>query len=517
MNGYFPSEQDLSNLCTSNCLSSLQDLRSQQIEGCTAEDIITTGGQDFPPTFTLDQLIFTYNYTCITDEYVFEHIQVSNLNHCLLTEDRSSKFCAPQIENWLNSSTGMTAAQNCSTCFLSTLQTELGSYFGYDDELAEEFSSLTSSCLKTNYPVTSPPVYTIAHSATASISVTSTFSSASSSATPTVDCAEDYTIQAGDTCYSIGTKFNSSTHGLLYKNNLPAYCVGFPSPGTTLCIPEACDIYTVQGDDTCYSIMFTHDYAFTVTQLISWNPNLNRGCSNINQLVGSQICLSFEKGAVPTISSSTAITTAPVPTDLANGTNTRCAKYHQVATNETCSSMTVKMGINPVDFYFLNSEVNSTSCNNLIPGDSYCVKAVGDISTYSGYGGTSQTKCIHKGTIVRSCLATTTLPTDTYWDFPSPMNATSTSTSVSAYSTLPVASGTVSSCAQYEKYYNPGPNRSNTINTCDYIAHFIGITVDELLQLNPSLSYNDSNPSACSLQKGYRYCVRRLKRLNDTP
>ncbi|CAI7601413.1 unnamed protein product [Penicillium discolor] len=325
MNGYFPSEQDLNNLCTSNCLSSLQDLRSQQIQGCTAEDIITTGGQEFPPTLTLDQLIFTYNYTCIKDE--------------------SSKFCAPQIENWLNSSTGMTAAQNCSTCFLGTLQTELGSYFGYDDELAEEFSSLTSSCSKTNYPVTSPPVYTVVHSATASVSIASTVSSVSSSATPTVDCAEDYTIQPGDTCYSISTKFNSSTHGLLYRNNLPAYCIGFPSPGTSLCIPETCDIYTVQGDDTCYSIMVAHEYAFTVTQLISWNPNLNRECSNINQLVGSQICLSFEEGAAPAISSSTAITTAPVPTDLANGTNTRCAKYHQVATNETCSAMTVKMGI----------------------------------------------------------------------------------------------------------------------------------------------------------------------------
>ncbi|CAI7636891.1 unnamed protein product [Penicillium crustosum] len=332
MNGYFPSEQDLSNLCTSNCLSSLQDLRSQQIQGCTAEDIITTGGQAFPPTLTLDQLIFTYNYTCIKDE--------------------SSKFCAPQIENWLDFSTGMTASQNCSTCFLGTLQIQLGSYFGYDDELDEEFSSLTSSCSKTKYSVTSPPVYTVVHPATASISIASTVSSVSSSAIPTVNCAEDYTIQAGDTCYSISTKFNSSTHALHYGNDLPAYCVSFPSPGTSLCIPETCGIYTVQWGDTCYSIMVAYDYAFTVTQLISWNPNLNRGCSNINQLVGSQICLSSEKGATPTISSSTAITTAPIPTDLTNGTNTRCAKYHQVATNETCSSVTTKMGINPVDFTF---------------------------------------------------------------------------------------------------------------------------------------------------------------------
>lgn len=44
--------------------------------------------------------------------------------------------------------------------------------------------------------------------------------------------------------------------------------------------------------------------------------------------------------------------------------------------------------------------------------------------------------------------------------------------------------------------------------TCDYVAYFVGTTVDELLELNPSLSYDGSNPSACSLQQGYRYCVK---------
>ena len=42
--------------------------------------------QAFPPTLTLDQLIFTYNYTCIKDEYVFDHLQVSSLDHHLLTQ-----------------------------------------------------------------------------------------------------------------------------------------------------------------------------------------------------------------------------------------------------------------------------------------------------------------------------------------------------------------------------------------------------------------------------------------------
>ncbi|KAJ5823997.1 hypothetical protein N7447_006337 [Penicillium robsamsonii] len=138
-----------------------------------------------------------------------------------------------------------------------------------------------------------------------------------------------------------------------------------------------------------------------------------------------------------------AITTATVPTDLANGTSIRCTEYHQVAINEICSLLTVKMSISLVNFHILNPEVNSTSCNNLIPGEFYCVRAVGDVNTYSSYEGATETKY-------------------TYWDFPSAMNATSTSMGVSAITTLPVSLGTVSHCAQYEKYYNPGANRSNT-------------------------------------------------------
>ncbi|KAL4872891.1 hypothetical protein BDV12DRAFT_192829 [Aspergillus spectabilis] len=48
-------------------------------------------------------------------------------------------------------------------------------------------------------------------------------------------------------------------------------------------------------------------------------------------------------------------------------------------------SLTVMMGISLSDFYFLNPEVNSPNCTNLLTGYAYCVQAVGDISTYPGY------------------------------------------------------------------------------------------------------------------------------------
>lgn len=61
------------------------------------------------------------------------------------------------------------------------------------------------------------------------------------------------------------------------------------------------------------------------------------------------------------------------------------AKYYTVQTDDTCSSVSLANSISLTDFYFLNPEVNST-CGNLLLGSAYCVQAVGNIVTYSGYG-----------------------------------------------------------------------------------------------------------------------------------
>ena len=41
--------------------------------------------------------------------------------------------------------------------------------------------------------------------------------------------------------------------------------------------------------------MHTHRRKFSQTQLISWNPNINRGCSNLGQLTGTWICIRYKK------------------------------------------------------------------------------------------------------------------------------------------------------------------------------------------------------------------------------
>ncbi|KAG2414738.1 hypothetical protein HFD88_003930 [Aspergillus terreus] len=56
--------------------------------------------------------------------------------------------------SWLNRT--LTTDQQCSDCWLGGLALELASSFGYDDVLASNYASLTSSCNATAYTYTIP-------------------------------------------------------------------------------------------------------------------------------------------------------------------------------------------------------------------------------------------------------------------------------------------------------------------------------------------------------------------------
>jgi hypothetical protein len=102
---------------------------------------------------------------------------------------------------------------------------------------------------------------------------------------------DTYTIRADDTCNGICKAENVSTYSLISYNRLNAYCRDFPSSGTKLCMPPSCDIYTIQGNDTCHSIAVAQPGYVTVTQIQAWNPNLNALCTNMKQQEGMQICV----------------------------------------------------------------------------------------------------------------------------------------------------------------------------------------------------------------------------------
>lgn len=188
-----------------------------------------------------------------------------------------------------------------------------------------------------------------------------------------------YAIQAGDDCHSISISQGIGTDWLLTDNNLTASCVDFPTSGS-LCLVNKCDIYTVATNDTCESVSIAQNA--TISQLKAWNPSINAGCYNIDRMIGDQICVGapgrpYEAPPSTTLAPSVPVTAAPIPTDVAVGTNTRCGRYYKAELGDYCNLLTIRFGISLADFVFLNPAINE-NCTNLYAEESYCIQAVGD-------------------------------------------------------------------------------------------------------------------------------------------
>ena len=109
---------------------------------------------------------------------------------------------------------------------------------------------------------------------------------------------------------------------------------------------------------------------------------MNAGCYNLDKMIGDQLCVSppgdpYVDPPEVTLAPTTAITPAPVPTDVADGTNERCATFYQVQPDEYCNLLVVRFGISLDDFFFLNPSLYQ-NCTNLFAYESYCIQAVGD-------------------------------------------------------------------------------------------------------------------------------------------
>ncbi|KAJ5110013.1 LysM domain-containing protein [Penicillium argentinense] len=280
--GYFSTTDDLSSLCTSSCARSLNNLYHTQKSACTKGDTLSDSAYVYPATFTVETLLWMYNYTCRRDP-------------------KSGDFCAPIFDAWGD---GKAENQTCSDCVLGTYQAQMNFPMGYDKDLANTFSSMTSFCSATNYPITSPEPATVSQSAKPTPAL--------SSSAAARNCASTYTVKDGDDCHSISRSQSVSLTNMLYLNNLEAGCTHFSRAGTKLCMPQKCQVYTVKKDDSCYGIAEDHKNAFTMSQLVSWNVDINSGCDNLEMLVGHQISVSYP-GDGGSKSSVTPVPSAPVP------------------------------------------------------------------------------------------------------------------------------------------------------------------------------------------------------------
>jgi hypothetical protein len=138
------------------------------------------------------------------------------------------------------SSAKWTKAQNCSDCELGVQKMQLSSPFGYDDEGAATFASLTSRCDAGNHSYATPAPYAI--NATAP------------EAPPARTCTGTYTVQEGDTCISISARTIVSTYGLITANGFDISCNLLSPVGSTICLPKACNTHRLTDYERCDGI-----------------------------------------------------------------------------------------------------------------------------------------------------------------------------------------------------------------------------------------------------------------------
>jgi hypothetical protein len=325
--GAYFQEVGLQQSCTSDCGSGLASWESKVVSACNNQVYSPDGVKSLPISTLPETVRSGYNLTCLEANGVFCNVLAKNAS----LQNASS---TPHIDP-------------CDDCFIEQLQVQVDSPIFGGAALQKSYSSMTSSCHKTSFPLTTswaippPPAPTNA----------------------TATCkGKTYQIQPSDDCHSISQAQKIGTNWLLTDNSLPAYCANFPKNGS-LCIVNTCDTYTVKANETCTSIAASQNV--TVAQLLSWNPVFGLSCSNIYRSVGSQICKSGPGTpyAGPIVTSAPGTTpgptVVPAPSGIANGTNTKCGQYYLVQPGDYCNLLTIKFAISLPDFIFLNPAINA--------------------------------------------------------------------------------------------------------------------------------------------------------------
>ncbi|CAI7624471.1 unnamed protein product [Penicillium pancosmium] len=295
------SSETLQAMCTDECRNSIASYR-KTVEAACADDEYDDSGNSTSATASTG----IYRPIVLADYYFTNHDQ-----RCL--QDSDGEYCLFHLQS-------TDSQDECDKCGLRMFQAELSNSYFYNDDLAEQYSSLTSSCGVSTLDLPSPTKVVVQ-------------SPSASTPTPTVCNDRSAVIQPGDTCDTFAAANNVSTWRMLIENGLQSGCVNFPSNGT-LCVTGHCQTHLATAEDTCMGV--ASKYGITITQLITWNSVLNNLCTNFDIVVSHQICVSYPGNATsqenPYASSKaggTATEAAPIPTNVVAGTNVRCGKYYQ--------------------------------------------------------------------------------------------------------------------------------------------------------------------------------------------
>lgn len=196
-----------------------------------------------------------------------------------------------------------TTVDDCDDCTLGPLEMQVNSKIAHidarGDALVDRFHSLISSCSASGYSYTTPGPYGQALPTAAATSKNATTKAsgpgqghkpANSTAASSNPAGWDYVVQDGDTCNSIAAQNSVSTFSIIQaNNNLDIWC-RLLTPGKAISIPEKkCIIHKVESGDTCREL--GQKYGATEQQIIDWNANINKRCTNLERWKSSYICV----------------------------------------------------------------------------------------------------------------------------------------------------------------------------------------------------------------------------------
>ncbi|KAJ4323824.1 hypothetical protein N0V84_004170 [Fusarium piperis] len=470
------SDQNLVPLCTSACSKSIESYRSKVIKVCANDvytdpevntpgyvpgtnvpnDIYNAGGSSLRPIALADYYFLNYKLLCLKD-------------------DKSKAFCYSETGDGADSTLG-----HCSSCNIGAMRVQLEDAATFDQELLSEYSSLIKSCKTTAAPVTTPSPVFLDNTRQSATSATCSGSSAA--------------VLDNQSCDDFALAHNISTSRLLSINHLIGGCVDWPGESPELCIEGNCQPYRVKKGDTCAKVARAHD--ITQTQMLRWNYFIDPYCRNWEQQIGHVICVSDPSGykppkvKAPGAGAGIVTAAAPLPTNAQPESNKNCGKWYMPQKGQGCSELASGNGITLHDFHFLNPQINA-NCSNMWADTMYCVKAVGHISTYVGYGGNTATATTTKKAKTKT-INLNDLPEATHI----PWSATTTSTG------FPLASGSVKGCkVKFNNDYGNIP--------CEVAARAYGIDLYHWLRWNPSVLGGSDRyvPDNCTLENNTQYCA----------
>ncbi|KLU86294.1 hypothetical protein MAPG_05309 [Magnaporthiopsis poae ATCC 64411] len=173
------------------------------------------------------------------------------------------------------------------------------------------------------------------------------------------NCNRFYKVQSGDGCDVVAQKNGITVSQLRSWNTEINDSCSNLWLGYYICVG-------VQSGDGCDIV--AQKNGITVSQLRSWNTEINDSCSNL--WLGYYICVGVPGATNPN--------TPALPGAVSN-----CDKWHKIASGDTCDTIAAKNTITVAQFRSWNTQIDS-NCNNLLRDYYACVGVPGAATPMPG-------------------------------------------------------------------------------------------------------------------------------------